>query len=184
MKAESTALASQRDTTCQEGIWIDREREGESRHRPWIFFLVFCCSSNVFVSVFRRISCESGVTPFERSPENGAGNFRPVSHFSGECLTVVFSSTRLPANTFQLKFSPYFRLLSERGTYPFSVVPHMLRRSGTPLIFLVIFNYRCHSAVTGWPTMGAFAWLTQFSWLFCSVSVCFFFLFFLLSFLL
>ena len=53
MKIELTALVSQRETTCLE--------EKESEGRPWIVFLVFCCSSNVLVHWFRLHSCMSGV---------------------------------------------------------------------------------------------------------------------------
>ena len=44
MKAESTTLVGQRER-CHE------ERKRRQR-RPWIFFLVFCCSSNVLIAGF------------------------------------------------------------------------------------------------------------------------------------
>ena len=43
MKTETLALAGQRETICHE--------EKESRDRPWIFFLVFCCCSNMLISL-------------------------------------------------------------------------------------------------------------------------------------
>ena len=52
MKAESTTLAGQREST-----WHEKK---ENRDRPWIFFLGFGCNSNVVVSWFhlhRFTSC-------------------------------------------------------------------------------------------------------------------------------
>ena len=59
MKTESPALAGQRETTCHE--------EKESRDRRWIFFLVFYCSSNMFVRWFRFRRFVSGVSPLFRA---------------------------------------------------------------------------------------------------------------------
>ena len=48
MKTESTVLAGQRETTYHE--------EKESRYRSRIFFLVFCCSSDVFAGFFSTVA--------------------------------------------------------------------------------------------------------------------------------
>ena len=60
-ETEPTALARQREITCPE----------ERSHRPWIFFLVFCCSSNVLVCWFRLYSCTSVGRFFGAHPKIG-----------------------------------------------------------------------------------------------------------------
>ena len=54
MKTELPALVGQREKNMSWG-------ERESRYRPWIFFLVFCCSSNVLIRWFRVHGCTSGM---------------------------------------------------------------------------------------------------------------------------
>ena len=64
MKTKSTALARQRETKYHE--------MKESRHRPWVIFLVFCGWYNVLVRWFRLYSCASRVRPlFEARPKLG-----------------------------------------------------------------------------------------------------------------
>ena len=52
-------------------------------------------------------------------------------------------------------------LVSEGGPNTLLVIPHLRRRFGTSSFFLVIFNYRSHSPVTGRPTTSALAWFIQ-----------------------
>ena len=59
MKTESIVFARQRETKFHE--------EKESRDRFWIFCLVVCCSSNVFVRWFRLHSGASSVRPLFRA---------------------------------------------------------------------------------------------------------------------
>ena len=145
MKIESPMFAGQREITCH--------GERKRRNRHWIFFLVFCCSSNILVCWFHLHSCASGVRPL----------FRAYSKI-GAAISVIFTSSWLVFNcclylimspsqpTLKPEWSPYFCLVLEGGTYLFPVVPLLRRRSGTPCVFfLVIFNYHSHTCVTGWP---------------------------------
>ena len=129
-------------------------RERESRHRPWTIFPASYCNFNALVRWFRR-HCW-----FRRSsPQDRGRTFRLSLHR----LWLVFNSRLyLVASPWQLTFEPesssYLRLVSEEGTYPFPMVPHLHRRFSTS-VFLFIFNYHSHSDVTSWPTTGALAWL-------------------------
>ena len=81
MKAESTALAGQREKTCHE------ERERKSRHRPWIFF--HFSSSNSY-TCFLKGSVFTVVHP--------GSNFLTIFTLFWEVFTLVFTSLRLRAN--------------------------------------------------------------------------------------
>ena len=63
-------------------------REREDGQRPWIFFLVFCCSSNVLIRWFHLYRLESSVRPLF----GAHGNFRLSSHSPSK------SSSHLRAN--------------------------------------------------------------------------------------
>ena len=69
VETESSAFAGQRETTNHE--------EKERQDRPWIFFLVFFCSSNMSVHLFRLHRFVSGVGLFffRSSPQNGTTTF-------------------------------------------------------------------------------------------------------------
>ena len=65
-----------------------REREG--KYRSWIFFLIFCCSSNLLVRWFRLHSCAFGVGPlFGAHPKTEAIIFVSL-HLRGRKLPVFF----------------------------------------------------------------------------------------------
>ena len=152
MKVDSIAFSGQREKTCQE--------EKESRDRPWIFFLVFCCSSTMLVLWFRFHRFASGVRPpFRSLPKNGATIF-VCPYISVACVQLtVFTSSRQATNS--LKPSAYLCLVLEGGPYPFPVVPLLRRRFGIFGFFPVICNYRSHLPVIDWPTTRALAWIIQ-----------------------
>ena len=107
MKTESPALAGQRETTCHE--------EKESRERPWIFLLVFCCSFIVLVRWFRLYSCASGVRSLFRAHSKMAADTFDYLHI---VLTSAHSRLYLVTSPNQLILkldSSYFRMLSEGG---------------------------------------------------------------------
>ena len=150
-----------------------REREG--RHRLWISFLVFCCSSNMLVCWFCLHSCTSGVRPLFRGYTK-MGAILLSLHLWGWCSSVrLYLINSLSQLTFKPKWSSYFHLVSGREEHNcfhwFHTCTEDLRPPG---IFLVIFNYRSHSPMTGRST-SALAWLTQVSCLF--IYYVFFFLF-------
>ena len=135
MKAESTMLAIQGETTCH------KKREWWEQSQTFqFFFLVFCCRSNPkwgpkFSSLF-------------------------TLSLAGVQLSSLPHNVSQPTN-FQTKVVPLL-LRGIRGSkYPFSVVLHLHRRFKTT----VFFNYRSHSPVTVWPTTSVLAWLTHVSWL-------------------
>ena len=60
--------------------WTNRNNvkkgERKSRHKPWIFFLVFCCSCNMVVHWFHLHSCTSSRGPlFGAHPKMRAATF-------------------------------------------------------------------------------------------------------------
>ena len=135
---------------------MKREREGIQR--PWIAFLIFCCSSNVLVSRVRFYSCVFGMRPlFRAHPKMGRQIF--VSLYIS--LTGVLHSSlprRVSQPTLLSNPSYPFTYLCGRGrNVSFPVDPHMLRIFGTSGFFLVLSDYRSHSLVTGWPATRAFA---------------------------
>ena len=148
--------------------------ERESRHRPFIFLLVSCCSSNVFVRWFH----------LHRSGSRAHLQIRAAVFYN---LLIVLASDHprlyLFASgckvTFKSKSSAYFHLVSEGEAYPFPVVPHMI---WDRLFFVIIFNYHSHSIMTGWPKTSPLGWVTQrSSGRSCTFYACFFFACFLIS---
>ena len=80
MKIQLTALANHWKRKWPE--------EKEIRDKSWIFFLVFCCSSNVFFRWLRLHSYISGIRSlFGAHPKIGASTFG--------CLHIIWSSTGL-----------------------------------------------------------------------------------------
>ena len=126
-------------------------RREQSWQRPWIFLLIFCCSSNICVQLW--IWCET-------HPKMGLVIF--ISLYTSLICVQLLSLPRhiLQPTLFQTHIISIC-LVSEWGTYPFFVVPHPHRRFGTSVFFfLIILNS------------------LSFTCLFCRISVCFSFLFF------
>ena len=111
IKPQSPALAGQKETTCHE--------EKESRDKPWIFFLVFFCCSNVLISWFRLHRFVSHLRfLFGAHPKMGAAIFAYL-HI---VLACVPSRLYLVTSNFQTRV---IRLLSpgvERRTNLFPVI--------------------------------------------------------------
>ena len=153
MKPETT-WAGQRKTMSWGGK--------KSTDRPWIFFLFFCCNSSMLVRWFRLYRFTSGVKPlFEAHSQNVASKFSSILTFSwlvfNSRLYFFTSGCKL---TFKHESPAYFSLVLEEGSYPSPlVIP--AQKIWDIWIFLIIFNYRSHSPVTGWPTTSALASVTQ-----------------------
>ena len=159
MKTKSPALAGQNETTC----YVKKK----SRDRPWIFFLFFFFFFFFFFVVLKYLS--AGIIsiaarlvwdPFsELTPKLGQ-NFSSLIIFS--CSTAVFISSHLSGKWLS---NPSYSLMF---TYCWSEEPICFQRFhtcaegvGPPVYFPVIFNYRSHLPVTGWPTTSALAWLLK-----------------------
>ena len=109
--------------------------ERESKHKPWIFFTVFCSSSNILIRFFCLHRVASIVRPFFGAhPQNGSLKlFSPYVFVASVPLT-VFSSSRPLANSLKPSRplpSPWDR----REGHPFLLVPHMHRRFQDLLFF-------------------------------------------------
>ena len=86
MKSETTALARQREVTYP-------DEKKESKHRPWISFLIFSCISNMLVwSVTSR-------PPLERTPQNGARKLSSPYIFDVGVQLYIFSSSHFAVNS-------------------------------------------------------------------------------------
>ena len=108
MKTEFPMFTGQRETICY--------KKKISRDRPWIFFLVFCCSSNMLIRWFHLYRLMSGVRPpFGAHPKVGAATFNYLHVVLDSvhlCLYLFTSQSQL---TFKPELSPYLCLVSERG---------------------------------------------------------------------
>ena len=135
-------------------------RRKKGRGRLWIFFLVFCCSSNVLVRWFRHHSCASGVWHLFRAHRSkGSRNFLLSSHCPGKSLL-----SSLPRHVSE---PTYFQTLTSTWCHRVDI---SVSGCSTPAhkiwdlwVFSNHFDYRRHSPETPWPTTSA--WLTQVSWL-------------------
>ena len=122
---------------------------GEREHRPWIFFLVFCCNANVLVCWF-RLCWVSDVRPlFGAHPKIRAVIF--ISLYIFVAGVQLFSLSRY--------VSQPNKLLNPSRSLTFVWCRREDIFVSTPVlkIFLVIFNYRRHSLVIGWSTTSALA---------------------------
>ena len=133
--------------------------ERESRHRPWILFLVFCCSSDVFVRWFCLYSCASGLRPlFELHHKIGLVTFVRLHIFVGWVQLSSLPRHVSQLTDFQNRVAPVLpSVVSEWRNIPFirfHICAEYLWLLG---FFVVIFNYRSHSSVTGWPITSALA---------------------------
>ena len=117
------------------------------------------CACSLVSSSHVHIWCE---TAFKSSSKNRGRIFRLSLHLPGWYSTVVFTFLRL-ANSLS---NPLLPPGVGRRLHPFPVFPLLRRRYVTSVFFLVIFNYCCHSPLTGQPTTCALTWLTVDS-LFC-----------------
>ena len=120
--------------------------ERVSRHRPWIFFLVFCCSSSMLVRWFCLHRFSSGVTLlFGAYSKMGASIF--------VCLYISLSRLQLESSRQAAPSNPSRRLTSawcqrEDISVSGGSIP-------VQIFFLVILNCRSHSLVTGSSTTSA-----------------------------
>ena len=125
--------------------------ERKSWHKPIIFFLVFCFSYNMLVRWFRLYKFASCVRPLLGThPQNWARKFLSILTSSWLVFSprfYIFVSSCLLTSKSKLSF--YFCLVSTRGT---SVSDGFspAQKIWDLRFFLVIFNYRSHSPVTGW----------------------------------
>ena len=72
----------------------------ESRHRPWIIFLVFCCSSNIcLLADFIFMALQWVWDPFSELTQNGCLNFWMSLYHHGWCSTVIFTLLHLVSNS-------------------------------------------------------------------------------------
>ena len=136
--------------------------EKESRHRPWIFFLVFCYISNVLVIVrrFRLHSCVSSVkTQFGAHSKLATVIFVSLYIFVAGVQLLFLPCHVSESTNLQTRVIPLLPPGVGGRTYPLSVVPILCRSFWTSCFFLVIFNYRIHSPV--WPTTNALALLSK-----------------------
>ena len=123
MKTESATLAVQIETTCHE--------EKESRDRPWTFFLVFCCSSNVPVRWFRLHRFAFGVRPsFSELNMKLGPHLWDIFTLSWLDFTRVFTPLCFRSNSHSNRFVLLFSPGVWGRTYPFPVVQLLRRRFG------------------------------------------------------
>ena len=143
MKYESTALAGQKETRCQIG-WAETDLEFSSWFFVVVLLLWFCF--HWFTSVVRPL--------FGPHPKMGAATFDYLRIVLANVYSRLFLVTSPCQLTFKHKLSLYFRLVSDRGHICFRWF-HTSAEDLKPLGFiLLIFNYRSHSLVTGWPTIS------------------------------
>ena len=96
----------------------------KSRHRPWIFFLVFCCISNM---LFRWVT-SSLIPSLERTPKISARKLSSHYIFVAAVQLPVFTSSRLVDCSPKNDSSHAFNWCPWDG-HPLSVAPHMHTRS-------------------------------------------------------
>ena len=133
----------------------ERERERESRHRLWIFFLVFCCSSIMLVHWFHLSSCASCVKPlFGAHPKMGAVTFDYLHMIRTSVNSRLYFVTSPSQLSFKPESSAYFRLCRREGHIRFPWFFTCTVDLG-PLVFSSYFNYQSPSSLTGWPTTSA-----------------------------
>ena len=160
MKTETPALVEQIETS--------HEKQA-SKERSWIFFLVFCCSSNMLSRWFRLYRFASGVgLLFGACLKITAATLARLPIAVSSLQLTIFTSSRFFTNWFSNTSRP---LISWGSVFSGSTPANKI---WDLQFFLVIFNYRCHSHMTGWPTTSALAWV---SWKSAGrrLSVCFFF---------
>ena len=113
MKVKSTALAGQRETTCQE------EKKRADRHLEFSF-CIFCCSN----ILFRRFCLHRVATV--KKPSFGSHSKMETRNLSSLYTSswLVFNCLSLPHHVFLRTSSnrivPLFHCVSEEGLYPFS----------------------------------------------------------------
>ena len=141
MKTESTILANQRETKCHE--------EKESRDRPWIFFLVFCWSSIIFVCCSFPQLCIWCEISFWSSPQNEDHNFRLLSvcHISSstDCLYLIMSYSQWTLSCFYptlTALTPFsFGFLLTVRTHQFTARMFLfLTRASLIILYLLLNN--------------------------------------------
>ena len=161
MNTKSSALSEQRKT-CHEKRERERQtdREKESRHRPWIFFLTFCCSYNILVSWFLLHSCASGVGPlFGAHPKTGGVIIVFLNIFMSGVQLLYF----LVTSSWQLTFKPEFLLTSTwcrredhiRLQWFYSYADFMIWH--LRFVFLVIHPWLADLQRVLWPDPWAFS---------------------------
>ena len=168
--------------------WTKRNNmslEGESRYRPWIFSLVFCCSSSIFVRWFCLHSFVSGVRSlFGAHPKMRAVIFVclyiSVSRLQLTDFYLIVSGCQL---TFKSESSAYFHLVLEGGgSDPFLVVPHLRRCFGNSGFFESFLITAVIHPLLGDQQPVLFNWVTRRSTeCFCRLTVSFFLVLFFFS---
>ena len=117
--------------------WVDRMRkakrnnislwEKESRHRPWVFFLVLCCISNM-LGRFQNVN-----SLWDSTPQNGASKLSPPHIFATGVQLRVFTSSCL-AQLVKKPSCPLPSALCRTEEHPCPLVPLMRTRfRGTQL---------------------------------------------------
>ena len=171
MKADSTALAGQRETRCYEKKErIDTDLEFSSGF-PMV-------GSNVLVLWFRLHRFVSGVRLlFEAQPKIGSAtlDYLQIVLFSSQCCFYLVTSPSL--QTFKPESSHYFLLVSKGGHISFWWFHTCKEDLRPPFLFLVIFNYRSHSLWRADPQRVLWPDSPGVSWPFWRLCVCFFSLF-------
>ena len=177
MKTETNAFAGQRKTICHMEREIDR---GQTQTLNYFFSLVLQLQRACLLVLWSPLRVW-WKTPFWSSTQNGGRNFRLSLHR----LWVVFNS-RLYVITSPSQLTFKHESLSLTSTSGVGGKNGSVSGSSTPAqkmwysrFFLVSFNYRCYSPVTGLSTTSALTWLTQGS---TDRSVCFFLRLFFFSF--
>ena len=153
MKTESPALAEPKET---------RREEKKSRDRPWIFFLVFCCSSSMFVYWLRFHRCMFGASPFSDPTPKRGPQLATVFTLSWLVFTCVFTLSCLRAKWRSNPCRPFISAGCPRKNISVSGGSSPAQRIwDLPFFFFFFSHFRSHSPVTGWPTTNALAWLTR-----------------------
>ena len=164
----STAFAEQRETTCH----AERKRaDTDLKISFWFSVVVLTCLFAGFVSTTARTVWHS----FSELTPTWSSKFLSIFTFSWLVFNRRLYLVRSPSQPiFKPESSPYFHLVFEGGHIRFWWFHTCTKNVEPSFFFLVIFNYRSFSPVTGWPTTSALVWLTQVCWLPCRLSVCFF----------
>ena len=140
------------------------------------FMLRIASPTPLFAGFHVTTVCLAGDPFFELTPKMGVVIFISLHTISGYCLIHVFTSSHLSVNWLSKPSHPLLPLVVPEGGISVFVNSTSAQKFETPGFFIVIFNYRSHSPMTGWPTTNA--WLT---WLFVDALSAFSFFFSSLS---
>ena len=132
----------------------------KSRHRPWIFFPIFCCSSTCFFAGFVFTGSHLVWDPFSTLSPTWWLQLLSIFTLSWLVFTSIFTSLCPAPDSFSNQSCVLASVWWQREEHICFWWFYTCADFGPLIFFLVIFNHCSHSPVTGCPTTCALAWHT------------------------